>query len=193
MNPLSTGSIVTCGLETDKPLTSELLAQLIALEGSPGDRIATSETCARTGSDNALEFLVGKARQRSLATTSAGVRDDLPPEILARIAAIDESKIDFSDIPDTPPDALWIRTGPGNLLGRLMAEARERELAGGPFDGIERLLPEMIARVAAMEDNFLDFSDMPEMAPYAVALVTGDGPGLEALMPAARKLALAAV
>lgn len=43
-----------------------------------------------------------------------------------------------------------------------------------------------------MKDNFLDFSDMPEMAPYAVALITGNGPSLEALMPGARKLIFAA-
>jgi hypothetical protein len=192
MNPLNTESAVTCGLEADTPLTAEQLAQLIASARSSGDRTATSETCACAEPATPLDILVAKARQRTLATITADVRDDLPPEILARIAAIDESKIDFSDIPETPPDALWIRTGPGNLLGCLMAEARERELAGGPFDDIERLLPEMIERIAAMEDNFLDFSDMPEMAPYAVTLITGDGPSLEVLMPKARKLAFAA-
>jgi hypothetical protein len=113
-------------------------------------------------------------------------------EQIAELNALVGRPIDFSDSPETPPDALWLSTGPGNLLGRLMAEARERELAGGPFDSIERLLPEMIARVAAMEDNFLDLSDMPEMAPYAVALITGNGPSLEALMPEARKLSVAA-
>jgi hypothetical protein len=85
-----------------------------------------------------------------------------------------------------------MRLGPGNLLGRLMAEARDREHAGGPCDSIERLLPTLIARVAAMEDNYINLSDMPEMAPYALTLITGDGPSLEALMPAARKLPLAA-
>ena len=104
-------------------------------------------------------------------------------EQIAELAALEGRPIDFSDIPETPADALWLYTGPGNLLGCLAAEARERELAGGPFDGIERLIPEMLVRVTAMKDNFLDFSDMPEMAPYAVALITGHGPSLGALMP----------
>ena len=112
-------------------------------------------------------------------------------EQIAELNALEGRPIDFSDIPETPPDALWMRLGPGNLLGRFMAEARERELAGGPFDRIERLLPEVLARVAAMKDNFLDFSDMPAMAPYAVTLVTGNGPSLEALMPEVRKQACA--
>jgi hypothetical protein len=43
-----------------------------------------------------------------------------------------------------------------------------------------------------MQGNFLDFSDMPDMAPYAVTLITGCGPSLEALMPEARKLAFTA-
>jgi len=113
------------------------------------------------------------------------------PEQLAELKALDGRAIDFSDIPETPPDAVWMRLGPGKILGRLMAEARERELAGGPFDAIERLLPALIARVAAMEDNYINLSDMPEMAPYALTLITGDGPSLEALMPEARELAFA--
>lgn len=139
-----------------------------------------------------LHILMTDARQGALASSPAEIEDDLPPEVLARIAAIDESKIDFSDIPATPPDAIWMRLGPGNLLGRLMAEARERELTGGVPDNVERLLPAFIARIAAMRGNFLDFSDMPDMAPYALTLLTGDGPSLEALMPEARRLALAA-
>lgn len=111
---------------------------------------------------------------------------------IAELNALDSRPIDYSDIPETPPDALWMRLGPGNLLGRLMAEARERELAGGPFDSIERLLPAMIARVAAIKDNFLDLSDMPEMAPYALTLITGNGPSLGALMPDVGELAFAA-
>ncbi|WP_213948812.1 hypothetical protein [Luteibacter sp. dw_328] len=114
------------------------------------------------------------------------------PEQIAELKALDGRAIDCSDIPETPPDALWMRLGPGNLLGRLMAEARDREHAGGPFDSIERLLPTLIARVAAMEDNYINLSDMPEMAPYALTLITGNGPSLEALMPEARKLAFAA-
>ncbi|APG02684.1 hypothetical protein BJI69_01345 [Luteibacter rhizovicinus DSM 16549] len=113
-------------------------------------------------------------------------------EQIAELAALEDRPIDYSDIPETPPDALWMRLGPGgHFLGRLMAEARERELAGGPFDHIERLLPALIARVAAMEDNCINLSDMPEMAPYALTLITGDGPSLEALMPEARELAFA--
>lgn len=120
--------------------------------------------------------------------TGTIVRCTLEPDVqptarqIDELAALEDRPIDYSDIPETPPDALWLRTGPGNFLGRLTAEARERELAGGPFDSIERLIPEMIARIAAMKDNFLDFSDMPEMAPYAVTLITGHGPGLGALM-----------
>jgi hypothetical protein len=113
-------------------------------------------------------------------------------EQIAELAALEGRPIDFSDIPETPPDALWLYTGPGNLLDRLAAEARERELAGGPFDNIERLIPEMLARVAAMKDNFLDFSDMPEMAPYAVALITGHGPSLGALLREGHERVLAA-
>jgi len=142
--------------------------------------------------DSPLGILMTKARQYAIASAPAYVSEELPPEILARIAAIDESKINFSDCPPTPPDALWMRLGPGNLLGRLMAEARERELTDGAPDDVERLLPEFIARIAAMTDNFLDFSDMPDMAPYACTLITGNGPSLEALMPAARKLVFAA-
>lgn len=142
--------------------------------------------------DSPLSILMTKARQCALASAPAYVSEELSPEILARIAAIDESKIDFSDCPATPPDALWMRLGPGNFLGPLMAEARERELTGGVLEDVEALLPKFIARVAAMTDNFLDFSDMPEMAPYAVTLVTGDGPSLRILMPEARKLAFAA-
>jgi hypothetical protein len=112
-------------------------------------------------------------------------------EQISELNALECRPIDLSDMPETPPDALWLRTGPGNLLGRLMAEAREREFAGGPFDGIERLIPKMIARVAAMKDNFLDFSDMPEMAPYALTLITGEGPSLEGLMRGPRELACA--
>jgi len=138
-----------------------------------------------------LGILMAEARQHALASASADVDEELSPEILARIAAIDESKIDFSDIPETPPDALWMRLGPGNLLGRMMAEALERELTGGVVDNVECLLPKFIARVAAMRDNHIDLSDMPEMAPYALTLITGSGPSLEALMPAARKLAFA--
>lgn len=113
-------------------------------------------------------------------------------EQIAELSALEGRPIDLSDMPETPPDALWLRTGPGNLLGRLMAEAREREFAGGPFDSIERLIPNMMARVAAMKDNFLDFSDMPEMAPYALTLITGKGPSLEGLIPGSRELACAA-
>jgi hypothetical protein len=142
--------------------------------------------------DSPLGILMTKARQCALASAPAYVSEELPPEILARIAAIDESKIDFSDCPATPPDALWMRLGPGNFLGPLMAEARERELTGSVLKDVERLLPKFIARVAAMSDNFLDFSDMPEMAPYAVTLITGDGPSLGILLPEARKLAFAA-
>jgi hypothetical protein len=116
----------------------------------------------------------------------------LTAEQIAQLDALDGRPVDFSDIPESPPNALWFRLGPGNFLGPLMAVARERELADGPFDSIERLLPEMIARVAAMNDNFLDLSDMPEMAPYAFTLITGNGPSLEALMQAARKPAFAA-
>jgi hypothetical protein len=146
----------------------------------------------RLETDTLLGILMTEARQHAFTSATTYIDDDLPPEILARIAAIDESKIDFSDIPATPPDALWMRLGPGNLLGRLMAEARDRELTGGVLDNVERLLPKFIARVAAMKDNFLDFSDMPDMAPYAYTLITGNGPSLDALMPAARKLALSA-
>jgi hypothetical protein len=142
--------------------------------------------------DTPLSFLMTKARQHAFAGATTHTEEDLPPEVLARITAIDESKIDFSDIPATPPDALWMRLGPGNLLGRLMAEARERELTGGILDNVEHCLPEFIARIAAMQGNFLDFSDMPDMAPYAVTLITGCGPSLEALMPEARKLAFTA-
>jgi hypothetical protein len=138
-----------------------------------------------------LGILMAEARQHALASPTADIDEELSPEILARIAAIDESKIDFSDMPKTPPDALWMRLGSGNLLGRLMAEARERELTGGVIDNVEYLLPKFIARVAAMRDNHIDLSDMPEMAPYALTLITGTGPSLEALMPAARKLAFA--
>ena len=105
------------------------------------------------------------------------------PEQLAELKALDGRPIDYSDIPETPPDALWMRLGPGNFLGQLMAEARERERANGPFDIIERLLPELTARIAAMRDNYLNLSDMPEMAPYALTLITGDGPSLKGLMP----------
>ncbi len=68
--------------------------------------------------DTPLGILMTTARQRALANAATDIEEDLPPEILARIAAIDESKIDFSDIPPTPPDALWMRRGPGNGLGR---------------------------------------------------------------------------
>jgi hypothetical protein len=126
-----------------------------------------------------------------IVTCTMGIDELRSPEFIAEmekeLAALKGRPIDFSDIPESAPDALWIRTGPGNLLGRLMVEAEERELAGGPFDSIERLLPEMTSRVAAMKDNFLDLSDMPEMAPYALTLLTGHGPSLEPLMPAARK------
>ena len=127
-------------------------------------------------------------------TVTSVLEPDAPMTVeeLAEIAALEGRPIDLSDIPESPPDALWIRTGPGNLLGRLMAEARERERDGGPFDNIERLMPETIARVAAMKDHFLDFSDMPEMAPYALALLAGDGPGLERLTTKPRETACAA-
>jgi hypothetical protein len=141
--------------------------------------------------DTPLGILMAEARQHALASATADIDEELSPEILARIAAIDESKIDFSDSPETPPDALWMRLGAGHPLGRVVNEARERELAGGVLDNVEYLLPKFIARVAAMKGNFINLSDMPEMAPYALTLITGDGPSLEALMPAARKLAFA--
>ncbi len=135
MNPLDTGTIVTCTFDPDAPPTPEQLAELKALDGRP---------------------------------------------------------IDYGDIPETPPDALRIRMGPGNLLGRSIAEAWERERAGGPFENIERLFPEMAARVAGMKDNFLDFSDMPDMAPYALTLITGEGPSLKGLMPGSERACAAA-
>jgi len=83
-----------------------------------------------------------------------------------------------------------MRLGPGHLLDHLMDEAREREISGGVLDNVEHLLPRFIARIATMKDNYINLSDMPETAPYALTLITDDGPRLDTLMPAARKLAL---
>jgi hypothetical protein len=120
---------------------------------------------------------------RPIVTYTPNPDAPLTPEQIAELDALDGRPVDLSDIPESHPDALWFRLGPGKFLGPLMAEARDRERAGNPFGNIKCLFPKMTARVAAMKDNFLDFSDMPDMAPYALTLLTGEGPSLKGLMP----------
>jgi hypothetical protein len=115
----------------------------------------------------------------------------LTSDQIAELDALKDRPVDLSDIPESLPNAIWFRLGPGKFLGPLMAEAQDRERAGGPFENIERLLPEMSARVAAMKDYFLDFSDMPDMAPYAITMITGEGPSLKGLMPESPERSLA--